>query len=97
MTMGEGGTTEKALDWISQHDQDPDFHEELRVVGQAQGEKPVSKLTAEEKKQKAKELQEAIRKKRAEEDKRIAEEAEKNRVRIAKELTEAKRKMDEQQ
>jgi hypothetical protein len=40
-------------------------------------------------------LQEAIRKKRAAEEKRLAEEQERNRVRIAKELTEAKRKMEE--
>jgi uncharacterized UBP type Zn finger protein len=34
MTLGEGGTTEKALDWISAHSDDADFNEELRIVGQ---------------------------------------------------------------
>lgn len=33
MTMAQGGTTEKALDWISQHCDDPDFNEELKIVG----------------------------------------------------------------
>ena len=32
-TLSQGGTTEKALDWISQHSDDADFNEELRVVG----------------------------------------------------------------
>jgi PUB domain len=54
-------------------------------------------MTKEEKLAKARALQDEARKRRAAEEKRIAEEQEKNRIRIAKELTEAKRKMDEQQ
>ena len=54
-------------------------------------------MSKEEKLQKAKELQDAIRKKRAIEEKKLAEEQEKNRIRITKELSEAKRKMEEQQ
>ena len=61
------------------------------------GAKGGSTLTKEEKIQKAKELQEAIRKKRVEEDKRNAEEAEKMRIRMTKEISEAKRKLEEQQ
>lgn len=56
MTLGQGGTTEKALDWISAHSDDADFNEELRIVGQGES-KPKSTLTKEEKLQKAKELQ----------------------------------------
>jgi len=53
-------------------------------------------LTKEEKMKKAKELQDAIRKKRAEEEKKNKEEQEKNRIRSVKDLAEAKRKMEEQ-
>lgn len=52
-------------------------------------------MTKEEKIKKAKEMQEAIRKKRAEDEKKLAEEQERNRVRITKELSEAKKKMEE--
>lgn len=41
--------------------------------------------------------QEAIRKKRSQEEKKLGEDQEKNRIRIAKDLSEAKRKMEEQQ
>jgi uncharacterized UBP type Zn finger protein len=33
MTLAQGGTTEKALEWIDQHSEDPDFNEELKIVG----------------------------------------------------------------
>jgi len=33
MTLALGGTTEKALEWIDQHSEDPDFNEELKIVG----------------------------------------------------------------
>jgi len=52
-------------------------------------------LSKEEKLKKAKELQDQIRKKRAEEEKKNKEETEKNRIRSVKELSEAKRKMEE--
>lgn len=32
-TLSKGGTTEKALEWIDQHADDPDFEEELKIVG----------------------------------------------------------------
>jgi uncharacterized UBP type Zn finger protein len=32
-TLAQGGTTEKALEWIEQHGEDPDFLEELKIVG----------------------------------------------------------------
>lgn len=55
MTGGNQSTVEKALDWISAHSDDPDFNEELRIVGQSDN-KPKSTLTKEEKLLKAKEL-----------------------------------------
>ena len=33
MTQALGGTTERALEWISQHEIDADFNEELVIVG----------------------------------------------------------------
>ena len=32
-TLAKGGTTDHALDWISQHSDDPDFNEELKIIG----------------------------------------------------------------
>ncbi|CDW78340.1 pub domain-containing protein [Stylonychia lemnae] len=87
-----------ALDWISAHSDDSDFHEALQVVGQSEATSgPKSTLTKEEKLKKAKELQESIRKKRAEEEKRLNEEREKQRVHGAKAMSEVKRKMEEEQ
>lgn len=97
-TRDQGGSTEKALEWIDQHSDDADFNEELKIVGKEEGSiKPVSNLTKEEKIQKAKDLQKAMQKRRAEEEKKLGEDQEKNRIRIAKDLSEAKRKMEEQQ
>lgn len=31
-TLSQGGTTDQALDWISQHSDDADFNEELKIV-----------------------------------------------------------------
>ena len=56
---------------------------------------PKSTLTKEEKLIKAKELQERIRKRRNEEEKRLSEENERNRIKGAKGMTEVKRKMEE--
>ena len=70
------------------------IHPDSKQEGES---KPKSTLSKEEKLQKAKELQDAIRKKRAIDEKKLAEEQEKNRIRITKELSEAKRKMEEQQ
>lgn len=52
-------------------------------------------MSKEEKLRKAKELQDAIRKKRAEEEKKLAEDQERNRIRLTKELAEAKKQMEE--
>lgn len=72
---------EKALEWIEEHQKDPDFEEELRIVGE-QENKP--KMTDEEIKQKAKELQEFARKRYIQKQKELEEEQERNRIRQSK-------------
>lgn len=71
---------ETSIEWIYEHQNDPDFEEELRMVGQ----KPTEKLSDEEVKAKAKELQEYARKKYIEKQKQLEEEQERNRVRQSK-------------
>jgi uncharacterized UBP type Zn finger protein len=68
---------EKSIEWIYEHQQDPDFEEELRIVGKQQGEQ----LSEEEIKKRAKELQEYARKRYQEKQKQLEEEQEKNRIR----------------
>ena len=72
---------ENAINWIEEHQQDADFEEELRVVGQEEN-KP--QLTEEEVKQKAKELQELARKRYVQKQKELEEEQERNRIRLSK-------------
>ena len=71
---------ENAINWIEEHQQDADFEEELRVVGQEEN-KP--QLTEEEVKQKAKELQELARKRYVQKQKELEEEQERNRIRLS--------------
>jgi uncharacterized UBP type Zn finger protein len=56
MNQGNGGGVPKAMEWIEQHQEDPDFEEELVIVTEAGEPKPVSTLSVEERIQKAKEL-----------------------------------------
>lgn len=71
---------EKAIEWIYEHQNDNDFEEELKIVGQKEN----SNLTPEEIKLKAKELQEYARKRYVQKQKELEEEQEKNRVRQSK-------------
>lgn len=71
---------EASIEWIYEHQNEPDFEEELRMVGQ----KPTEKLSEEEVKAKAKELQEYARKRYVEKQKQLEEEQERNRVRQSK-------------
>ncbi len=49
MNQNKGGI-DKALEWIDQHQNDPDFEEALMIVGQTEeSAKPKSNLTKEEK------------------------------------------------
>ncbi len=68
---------ENAINWIYEHQNDPDFEEELRIVGSEQN----IQLSEEEIKQKAKELQEYARKRFVQKQKELEEEQERNRVR----------------
>lgn len=71
---------ESAVNWIYEHQNDPDFEEELRIVHQEENQ---PKLTEEEVKQKAKELQEYARKRYVQKQKELEEEQERNRVRVS--------------
>lgn len=68
---------ENAINWIYEHQNEPDFEEELRIVEEEN--KP--KLTDEEVKQKARDLQELARKRYVQKQKELEEEQERNRVR----------------
>ncbi|KAJ3675721.1 hypothetical protein LUZ60_004763 [Juncus effusus] len=80
-------TLEGAINWVAEHEDDPNI-DEMPMVPKSEN-KPV--LTAEEKKLKAQELREKARKKKEEEERRMEREREKERIRIGKELLEAKR------
>ncbi|XP_047081549.1 caldesmon isoform X1 [Lolium rigidum] len=84
-------TIEGVINWLSEHQEDPDIDEMPMVpaISNAKANKP--SLTPEEKKIKAQELRERARKKKEEEEKRMEREREKERIRIGKELLEAKR------
>lgn len=92
----QGGGVPKALDWIDQHMDDPDFNEELVVVAQTES-KPQSNLTKEEKQAKALELQRQIREKRMIEDAKLARENEEARRLADKELAAAKKLAEERE
>lgn len=83
-------TAEAALAWIKEHEKDADFSEPIII------EKPKSNLTPEEAKRKAKELQAELRKKALEREKQDELEREKQRIKMGKELTEARRIQEEQ-
>ena len=85
-----------ALDWIMQHQNDPDFEEEAKIEvnqNQAQG----SPLDPEEAKAKARELQEKMRKIHQEKQKQLDEEHEKMRIHSTKEMLKAQRAEEERQ
>ncbi len=84
------GFLEKAIEWIYENQNEPDFEEELRMVG----EKKVQ-LSEEEIKQKAKELQAYARQKYLQKEKERAEEQERMRIRMTKEMAHAKKDLDE--
>ncbi len=69
---------ENAINWIYEHQNDTDFEEELRIVGGEESQK----LTPEEIKEKAKQLQELARKRFLQKQQELEEEQERNRVRI---------------
>lgn len=84
-------TIEGAINWLSEHQEDPDIDEMPMVLANLNTEANKPSLTPEEKKIKAQELRERARKKKEEEERRMEREREKERIRIGKELLEAKR------
>ena len=87
---------DKALDWIMEHQNDPDFEEEAKIeVNPEQPQGPP--LDPEEAKAKARELQEKMRKIHEEKQKQIEEEHEKMRIHNTKEMLKAQRAEEERQ
>ncbi|XP_022734404.1 caldesmon isoform X1 [Durio zibethinus] len=82
---------EAAVNWVVEHEADPDIDQLPMVPVNKNVEAPKPSLTPEEMKLKAQELRERARKKKEEDDKRMEREREKERIRAGKELLEAKR------
>ena len=99
MTMSKGQSVENALEWIVEHTEDPDFNEQLFMVGQ-EGEGDLKKeyqgnLSKEERIRIAEEKIKAARIKREEEKKQNDLEMEKNRILNQKMMGQARRMQEE--
>lgn len=90
--MTQGAGVAAAKEWIDEHRYDPDFNEPLFIVRQNAN---APKLTPEEAKKKAKELQAKIREERAKKDQQAEHEAEIARLKSGKGLTQAQRDLEE--
>ncbi|KAI4345359.1 hypothetical protein L6164_012490 [Bauhinia variegata] len=84
-------SVEAAINWVVEHENDPDIDEMPLVPANTKVEAPKPSLTPEQMKAKQQELREKARKKKEEEEKRTEREREKERIRVGKELLEAKR------
>ncbi|KAK3417016.1 hypothetical protein EUGRSUZ_H02771 [Eucalyptus grandis] len=84
-------SVEAAVNWVVEHEDDPEIDQMPLVPVNTKAEAPKPSLTPEEMKLKAQELKERARKKKEEEEKRMEREREKERIRVGKELLEAKR------
>ncbi|KAL5781403.1 hypothetical protein ACOSP7_006432 [Xanthoceras sorbifolium] len=82
---------EAAVNWVVEHENDSDIDQMPLVPANTEVESAKPSLTPEEIKIRAQELKERARKKKEEEEKRMEREREKERIRIGKELLEAKR------
>ena len=87
---------EQAIEWISQHQQDPDFEEPAQIEVSAD-QQPKVQMSKEEAAIKAKELQEKMRKIHEEKQKEIDREHEKMRIQNAKEMAKAREAEKERQ
>ncbi|XP_008224524.1 PREDICTED: vicilin-like seed storage protein At2g18540 [Prunus mume] len=86
---------EAAVNWVVEHENDPDIDQMPSVPVNPKVEAPKPSLTPEQLKAKQQELREKARKKKEEEEKRTEKEREKERIRVGKELLEAKRMEEE--
>ena len=99
--MVQGAGVERAMGWIEDNREQPDFEEALMLMAQGEGGAASGKpsqfagLSKEEKDAKIKELSAKARAKRLAEDTKNAAENEMNRVRMDKELAAAKRIADD--
>ncbi|EGR31040.1 hypothetical protein IMG5_118650 [Ichthyophthirius multifiliis] len=91
--MTQQKSIESALDWIEQNKENKDFEEELLVSIQQQENKP--KLTEQEAKQKARELQEKLRQERVKREQQDQIERERNRIKSNKLMGNAQREIQE--
>ena len=86
---------EQAVEWISVHQNDPDFEEPAQI--EVSNEPPKPKMSKEEAAIKAKELQEKMRKMHEEKQKEIEREHERLRIQNAKEMAKAREAEKERQ
>lgn len=86
---------DQALEWISAHQDDPDFEEPAQI--QVSNEPPKPQMSKEEAAIKAKELQEKIRKMHEEKQKEMDREHERLRIQNAKEMAKAREAEKERQ
>ena len=86
---------EQAVEWISTHQNDPDFEEPAQIEVSAEAPKP--KISKEEAAIKAKELQEKMRKMHEEKQKEMDREHERLRIQNAKEMAKAREAEKERQ
>jgi len=87
---------EQAVEWISQHQEDPDFEEEAKIEVSAD-QKPKAQMSKEEAAIKAKELQQKMRKIHEEKQKELDREHERLRIQNAKEMAKAREAEKERQ
>ena len=95
-------SVEAAMDWLDQNKDQPDFEEQMFIAAPDPNAEQVgglkrSNLTPEEARAKAKELQKQLRAKRAQKEEELEKQREADRLRGGKDMTEAMRKMKEQQ
>ena len=86
---------ERAVEWISAHQDDPDFEEPAQI--EVSNEPPKPQMSKEEAAIKAKELQEKIRKMHEEKQKEMDREHERLRIQNAKEMAKAREAEKERQ
>lgn len=91
-----GENVEAAVNWIVEHEDDPDIDDMPLVPASAAAEKK-QPLSVEEARARAQDLRERARRKKEEEEKRMEREREKERIRVSKEILEAKRMEEEQE